>query len=240
MKEKWEQLSLKFNALALRERAVVGLGILVAIFVAWDFIFYQPVAKKHSALQARMDTANENLTRLSAEEQVFAKALTSDPNAARKREIVRLEQQLDKLDSELEALSVGLIQAEKLPQILHDVLFSSGSLKLLGMKTQPVEKLNFSQPTTAREQVKQEDDRREDVNEEFAQEEENVVSVFKHAVTISLEGRYFDVVNYLSALEQLPWKIYWEFLDYRVGDYPKARVTLQVYTLSTGEGVLGV
>lgn len=239
MKEKIESLAQKFNDLALRERVLSGLGVLVVIFVAWDFIFYQPLAKQHSALQARLDVASENITRLSAEEQVFAKALTSDPNAARKREVVRLEQQLAQLDSDLEKLAVGLIQADKLPQILHDVLFSSGSLKLLGMKTQPVEKLNFSEPVTAAEQVASRN-AQQNIIEEFPQQDETVVSVFKHAVTISLEGRYFDVVNYLSALERLPWKIYWEFLDYKVTDYPNARVTLQVYTLSTGEGVLGV
>lgn len=239
MRAKWEALAQKFNGRALRERVLLGLGVLVVIFVVWDFIFYQPLAKKHSVLQARLDVANENITRLSAEEQVFAKALTSDPNAARKREVVRLEQQLAQLDSELEELAVGLIQADKLPQILHDVLFSSGSLKLLGMKTEAVEKLNFSEPVTAAEQIDQQNGQ-PDINEEFPQQNETVVSVFKHAVTISLEGRYFDVVNYLTALEQLPWKIYWEFLDYKVEDYPKARVTLQVYTLSTGEGVLGV
>lgn len=239
MKEKWEILAQKFNGRALRERVLLGLGVLVVIFVVWDFIFYQPLAKKHSVLQARLDVASENITRLSAEEQVFAKALTSDPNAARKREVVRLEQQLDQLDNELEELAVGLIQADKLPQILHDVLFSGGSLRLVGMKTEAVEKLNFSEPVTAAEQVGQENGQL-DINEEFPQQDETVVSVFKHAVTISLEGRYFDVVNYLSALEQLPWKIYWEFLDYKVEDYPNAAVTLRVYTLSTGEGVLGV
>lgn len=237
MKAQWEKIAEKFNGMALRERLLVGLGTLIAIFVIWDFVFYQPLAKKHSALQARLDVASANITRLTAEEQVFAKALTSDPNAARKREVIRLEQRLNELDSQLEALSVGLIQAEKLPQVLHDVLFSSSSLKLVGMKTQPVEKLDFSQPVTAAEQLEQES---QDFNEEFEQENKNVVSVFKHAVTISLEGRYFDVVSYLAALEQLPWKIYWEFLDYNVVDYPRARVTLQVYTLSTGEGILGV
>ena len=239
MNEKWENLAQKFNDLALRQRVLLGLGVLVIIFVAWNFIFYQPLAKKHSALKARLDVASENITRLSAEEQVFAKSLTSDPNAARKREVVRLEQQLDQLDNELEELAVGLIQADKLPQILHDVLFSSGSLKLLGMKTEAVQKLNFSESVAAAEQVGRESPLF-DINEEFPEQNEKVVSVFKHAVTISLEGRYFDVVSYLSALEQLPWKIYWEFLDYQVEDYPSARVTLQVYTLSTGEGVLGV
>ena len=237
MKERWQALVEKFNGMIFRERLLITLTVLTAIFVFWDFVFHQPTYKKHTNLKARMEAASKNIETLSAEEKVFVNALGSDPNAARKREIIRLEHQLSELDKELEALSVGLIQADKLPQILHDVLYSSGSLKLIGMKTRPVEKLSFAEPVTAEEQIRK--SRKDDIEVEV-ETNEKMVSVYKHAVTISLEGSYFNVMNYLAELEKLPWKIYWEFLDYRVDKYPKAIVMLQVYTLSTEQGVLGV
>lgn len=235
MKEKWELLENKFNALGLRERLLISITILVIIYVVWDFAFYRPLAQKNSNLHARLSLTNTDIAKVSAEEKIFAQALTNDPNASRKREIVRLEQKLNEMDTQLEQLSVGLIQADKLPQVLHDVLFSSDKLKLLGMKTSPVEKLSFAQPETAAEQLEQV----EEPEKIFNDQPEETVSVFKHTVTISLEGRYFDVVNYLTVIEKLPWKIYWEFLDYRVVNYPNAKVILQVYTLTTEMGVLG-
>lgn len=56
--------------------------------------------------------------------------------------------------------------------------------------------------------------------------------VYKHSVELSIEGGYFAVLDYLKALENMPWQFYWEGMDYVVDDYPNAKVTLEVFTLS--------
>ena len=59
--------------------------------------------------------------------------------------------------------------------------------------------------------------------------------LYKHMVSVKLTGGFFDVVNYLKALEKLEWNFYWEALHYNVQSYPDAEVELKVYTLSTEE-----
>jgi MSHA biogenesis protein MshJ len=41
-------------------------------------------------------------------------------------------------------------------------------------------------------------------------------------------------------LERLPWRFYWQDLNYSVDHYPNAEVILRVYTLSSEEGLFGV
>lgn len=64
--------------------------------------------------------------------------------------------------------------------------------------------------------------------------------IFKHGVRIVFEGDYFKTLAYLRALEAMPWRLYWDNVEYFVTDYPKARVAITVHTLSLHEGWIGV
>ncbi len=190
-----------------------------------------------------MDRAESDLMKLTAQEKVFAKALSNDPNAAKKKQIDDLEKDLAGLDRNLQALSVGLIPADKLPLALHDVLQSVGNLKLVGMETIEPSRLQLEHAEVAVEKNLDSDEGKGEKDDNKG-DEDNVddesIGVFKHAVVVELEGRYFDVIHYLAALEKLQWKFYWQAIDYEVFQYPKAKVLIEVYTLSTEQGVLGV
>ena len=233
IKNYWLRLEDKLNGLQTRERALVVLSILAGVYLIWDFGFYQPLSKQRENLELRLTAANKELVKLSAEELVFTKSLSTDPGAAKKREVVRLEQELQALEQNLQKLAVGLIAADKLPIVLYEVLQKSASLKFLGMQTHPVELLSFNQDVVAV------DSRKENRDDKEGQEEKRIVGVFKHAVTVSFEGDYFAVVRYLKSIEALEWKIYWQELNYNVESFPRAQITLKVFTLSTEEGTLG-
>jgi len=70
--------------------------------------------------------------------------------------------------------------------------------------------------------------------------EESSAGVYQHAVELRVSGNYNQILHFLIALERLPWRFYWQSLDYKVEHYPNAEVTLRVYTLSSEEGLFGV
>jgi MSHA biogenesis protein MshJ len=58
---------------------------------------------------------------------------------------------------------------------------------------------------------------------------------------VEAEGEdYLSTLRYLEAVEQLPWRLFWEGLEYEVLEYPEARIVLTVRTLSLREGWIGV
>lgn len=230
---RWQQLADRLNGLQTRERALIVLSILLGIYLVWDFGFFQPLAKKNADLEMRLTAAQKELVKLSAEEQVFTQGLRNDPGAAKKREIVRLEQELRSLEENLQQLAVGLIAADKLPQVIYEVLQRSTSLKFVGMQTHPAQLLSFNKQPGSLE------GEQETQGVDDSVEPERAVGVFKHAVTVSFHGDYFAVIRYLKSLENLEWKIYWNILDYEVDQYPRAHITLEVFTLSTEQGVMG-
>lgn len=219
----WRRISHAFNSRAERERVVLLVAFLAVVYLLWWLILLAPVSNRIDALQTQTRTLDTQLTALQAQEQLLRKTASKDPNAAKKREISDLTQRLRALDKELQALAVGLVPADQLPQVLHDVLSNTERLKLLGMQTLPVEKLAIT----------------EGAADNSAASAEQQVDVYRHSVEVKVAGGYFVVANYLRELEALDWRFYWDKLDYKIDRYPNAIATIEVYTLSAGEGLLG-
>ena len=64
--------------------------------------------------------------------------------------------------------------------------------------------------------------------------------VYRHGMQIEFSGSYLSTLEYLKALEALPWDFYWEGLSLEVEKYPQSRVIITMHTLSFKEGWIGV
>lgn len=73
----------------------------------------------------------------------------------------------------------------------------------------------------------------------IAEREDAPTSFYRHGLEIELEGSYADCLRYLSAIEALPWRLYWQVLDVETLEYPTNRVRLEVSTLSLNEEWIG-
>lgn len=253
MKALWQKTSDMFDARVMRERIIIAGCMFAVVYGIFYYGFFFPLDLKKSAIEKRLENVGREHEKLTAQEVVFSKAISNDPNADKKRELARLSQQLKNLDEDLIKLSVGLISAEQLPIALRDVLIKTKGLELLGLETQLPTKLTLTEPprlnvpsqNPEESELERAESLLEEVNSNSASEEnnagssENGVGLYKHSVKLAIEGEYFSIVDYLRSIEELPWKIYWQSLDYHVDAYPGARVVLEVYTLSTEKSLIG-
>ncbi|MBF0425022.1 MAG: hypothetical protein HQL66_04270 [Magnetococcales bacterium] len=83
-------------------------------------------------------------------------------------------------------------------------------------------------------------DKGEKRGEEKARKKSSDVAIYKHGIKIRLRGNYLDVVRYLKSLEGMKWVIFWDSLEYAVGQYPDMTVTLSVYSLSLSRELIGM
>jgi MSHA biogenesis protein MshJ len=72
-----------------------------------------------------------------------------------------------------------------------------------------------------------------------ASEDESDVTFYRHGLEIEVEGSYAACLEYLNAIESLPWRLYWQVLELDVIDYPRNRVRIEVSTLSLDEEWIG-
>jgi len=253
--DKWQGVSDKFSTLAMREKVLIAASILLVFYLIWDFAVASSLSAQRKQLMVRYDVANRELKNLTVQEQVMVKALTHDPNTEKRRKIIELEKRLLEENTVLQQMSVGLISAQSLPEVLRDVLGESSKLRLVGMQSLAPTKLELSSDDLGEDEFsgqaeqgegkgrvrgKSIDQKRAAIIDDARIAEERIIGVYKHSVRITLKGQYFFVVDYLKRLESLSWRFYWEFIDYEVEVYPTATVTLEVYTLSTDKGAWGV
>ena len=222
------QLQEKIDARIIRERALIFLTALAFVFMLWNFVVQSSIDKKTQEARTQLDLLATQRTAMQTQIATATQSLLNDPDKQKKAQITQLQTDISGLENQLQSVSQNLIKADQLPQALQEVLEKTSQLALLEVKTLPTKELQFVALTTAN-------------NAQPAPvSEETSAGVFQHVVELRVSGSYSQVVQLLVALESLPWRFYWQGLDYSVDQYPNAEVILRVYTLSSEEGLFGV
>lgn len=220
----WQRWSDRVEAYSLRERTLLLLCVVAVLIGGWQWLFELPEEQRREQIeQQRTAVAND----MTAQQAQLAALLSTETDQRPARELEQLQGTLAELDESLASLSQGLVSADQLPQILQEVLISTTELRLRRMRTLPVEELPLKRAA-------------EDDDSGSAGQEATATGVYRHSVELEVSGDYFEVLGFLRRLEGLPWRFYWDRLDYEVADYPLGDIRLRVYTLSAEEGLLGV
>ncbi|RYY01671.1 MAG: MSHA biogenesis protein MshJ [Gammaproteobacteria bacterium] len=224
MLESLKKLQEKIDARIIRERALIFLTAIAIIFMLWNFLIQSSIDKNTADTKSQLDALVVQRTTMQTQITASTQNLLNDPDKQKKEQISQLQSDISALDTQLQNVSQNLIKADQLPQALQEVLQKTQQLTLLEVNTLPAQELHFVA-----------------VGENNSQpSEENKAGVYQHVVELRVSGSFSQVVQLLNALENLPWRFYWQSLDYKVDHYPNGEVLLKVYTLSSEEGLFGV
>ena len=203
-------LTKKYEALSLRERAMVVLALLALAIALWDTYLMDPLRRARVGLEAELSNASTyGVTATSAD--------VSDPRQVSIKRAGELQTQLATLDSQLKSSARGFVSADRMIEVLHDVLDRQGRLDLVSIRNLPVTSLVPPAEAGAAPQPP-----------------------YVHSIELVVDGQYSDVLDYLGELEALPWKFRWTSLDLSTAGYPRNRVRIELSTLSLDSTWLGV
>lgn len=221
----------KIDARIMRERVLIFLSILAFIFMIWNFAIQSSIDKKIQETQANLESLATQRVALQTQITAATQSLLNDPDKQKKEQIAQLQSDIQGVETQLQNVSQNLINAEYLPQALQEVLQKTRNLTLLEVKTLPARELQFVDASQTKQAEPQ---------TSTAPAAESNVGVFQHVVELRVSGNYSQLLQLLTELEQLPWRFYWQSLDYSVDKYPNAETKVRVYTLSSEEGLFGV
>jgi len=205
----------RFDALSLRERALVGGACLIGMVLLWFATVFDPATARQRALSAELSTLQQSIEVTTHSIQETA---DSDPTLVAQREEKRLKVQLALINAQLAAKSAGLIPPERMVQVIHDVLSRQHGVTLISLHNSPVTTLVPAAAGSAAPSG----------------------GPYVHPVEIVIEGTYLDVLAYLRALESLEWRFYWRLLELESTAYPRNRVRIELSTLSLDKDWIGV
>ena len=214
MKAQFEQLAQMFDALSQRERGLIAIALLALIAM----LAYMPIEslwkQQHSTAQQLKVIEQEN--QVSVQQiDLYQQRLALDPNQDYRQRLTLLQQQNQQLDTQLNEQMVDMVPADYMPKLLGNLLGQVQGITLL--------KFTSVAPVPL-----------------LAVGEEKKLNLYSHGIRMSLEGDYFSVLRFVEAVEAMPDKLYWKRLDYKVADYPKGKVDIELYTLSINKDFISV
>lgn len=257
MIEKLKQFIERFDALSLRERLMFAGALMLLLYMAVDLSLFSHVHKQREQLLAQLkdvDKRNRELDNKILDISQELKALNGEASGS---ELNQVKQELDQSNKALENIVVQFVRPQEMVQVLREVLKDVQGLKLMRVKSTKVVNLlaaenanNVQQnskynqalqalklyqsqmqlPGEAEIQGKVADYLKK--REKLEQKTEQLPQIYKHGIILELRGSYVSTLQYLRTLEKLPWKFYWEAMRFEIEEYPVARISIIINTLS--------
>ena len=219
LEQEYTKLSNKFYQISLREQLLILFcGLAVVIYMMYNFLL-EPSLYHSEKLQQNSIRAEKERSNLAGQLELLYNKAKTDPNDPVRQRIDVLHREIQSMTKQLDVHTDHLVPANKMAGMLESVLGGSKGLKLIELQSIAPLPILLEQPEEGKEPE---------------------AGLYRHGVTLVFEGNYFDIQRYLEKLELLPWQFYWKKFDYLVGDYPTARVELEIYTLSTNKAFIGV
>jgi len=206
----------RYEALTLRERALIAASVIAVVWLMWDWTAHRAIAQRLTAAQNDVVSLRERIVSEVAVAAQLQKDIENDPNLRLAEEEHALTAQVAGLDAQLESLVGGFVEPSMMPVLLEDVVTHHNGVTLTRVASLPVEPVR-------------------------QQESGDIVpGLYRHAMRVELHGAYFPIRDYLQELEDAPWRFSWRSLNYHVEQFPNATVVLDLETMSREKNWLGV
>ncbi|CAH1524234.1 MSHA biogenesis protein MshJ [Vibrio owensii] len=215
MNEFWSSLEERFDEMSAREKVLIALCGLVTVVMLLFTLVLEPKLNEVTSNDKQLRNLNQTNQQTEIEILRIQAQLKKDPNAEIDQAISQLLTESQHLSMQLSEIIEHLITPSQMASLLESVLEQQSGIHLLSLQTLPAE------PITEDKEASQ------------------YSGYYVHPVRMELTGDYFSIANYLTKLESLPASYYWRSFSYKVEDYPKAKLVLEVYTLGSREEFIG-
>lgn len=212
----------RFDQLSLRERIIVLVAALLLIALVWDSTFMAPLDKQRKTNLQQIIALRAEIAGLDQGIEALVAQGAADPKKSSHATADTLRAEIEDIDRRLAGVTSGLIAPKEMSHVLEQVLARAKRMTLQSLRTLPPEAViapgsDTAQPGAAK-----------------------AAQIFKHGVELELSGSYLDTLYFLQALEALPWRFFWDRIEFVVEEHPRGRVKLRLYTLGLEEGWIGV
>lgn len=236
MKEHWQQLSVKFNAMTLRERAAVLAGLIIVTVALFQFFVLDPQQLQKRRLTQQINDARTSIK--ATENALKTQGIQADPEAVKRAYLEALRKQVAEIDKNMQGLQKGLVPPDQMAKLLEGMLARNRGLQLVSLHKLPVRPFESAAKTAA---AKPEASK---AQESKAQESKPGITVsperaiYQHSFELTVQGSYADLHDYLARLEKLPWRMFWGKISLDAEHSPQLTLTLTVHTLSLNKAWL--
>lgn len=234
LQKQLDTITHNIDARTRSEKIIMLVVLVAAMAMIYLSVSYDPMTSDIERLQSQ--TANTQ-RQIIAQQTTYAEMVAlsqEDPSRFANERLNVINSQLVQLDQEITELAGDLITPREMTQILTTVLGQYSGLELVRFENKPATPLRTGVQTTSAGQAGGEP------GEGGIAANEIDGQVYEHGLTLEFRGDFFTTLKYLRFLEEVSGSFFWDSVTFRQTAWPNADVTLEIHTLSTDEGFIGV
>ena len=223
--EKYQPQNLMAAMDARPQAEKVVILVLVVSFLGWLYML-----AVYEGLEAKIEAKQRSVSRIMSQittEQVnylnMQNASKEDPNKYARDRLRVLEIRLTETSSQIESLAGNLVSLNEMTALLTTVLESQTGLILHSIAN--------TTPQLLRTGTVDPDDEGAGTSG---------LNIYRQGLVMNFEGTFKTTMAYLLFLENLSRSFFWDTITFTQTEWPKANVRLEIHTLSSVEGFIGV
>lgn len=233
----WSTYSEKFNKTTPREQyLIIASGLVAIVFILYSLFIDESIQRIETLNKQVLQTQQSN-TNMQSSIQLLEQALREDPDIALQKELLQYQAKLGGIDEKLLTLTSDLIDPIQMRYALIKLLKLQKGVKLLSFEVLPARSVSDDKVQTA---AKNNNKKEEIVTVKVNATHTKQLHLYRHSIKIKLKGQYFQLKDYLTQLESLSWKFFWQEFDYQLKAYPLSELEIEIYSLSTSKEFIGV
>ena len=227
MKQRMQKYADGIDAMALRERAMFFGAVALVLMTLLQVFLLNPVLSRRNQLSAQIAQQEDETKAIQAQIDALVRPKVQDQDAFNRAKLKSLREQTAQLDRQFEEQQKQFVAPEKIVGMLENMIVKNRKLQLLSLRKLAGAGLSpgAGAPAGAAGGRERAGGARE---------------VFRHTIELSVKGGYFDLLDYLAALERMPQRVFWDGFELSVAQYPQSVLKLTIYTLSPGKSWLTV
>lgn len=189
--------------------AYFSLGVLI-IFLLFYLLFLDPILEGQAKVRTKIDLSSKQIETMKA---TIVEVTVS--GAAKQAKYAKLKAELEDLEDYIEVYRNEFVPANKMTSLVRDVLQKENALILKNIETFPQKSAE---------------------NDDTIKQLVSYIKtpIYEQGIRLTFSGEYFSTLSYLKDMENLQWRLFWDEIDYKVTEYPKANITLRVHTITLG------
>lgn len=222
IRAQFKRLADRIDALSVRERGLVFFAVMVVLYLIAHNVVFGPLRAEQVRLEQELRSKREQIQTADRQVSALFGGDGADVNAGNRAKLAALQAQIKELDARMDQMTAGVVTPKEMAKLVEQVLVRTRGLELVKLEALAPQPVDDGTPTSAGAAAAV------------------GATVYRHGMRVEFKGRYFEVVEYLKALESLPWKVFWGEAALESDKYPVSKVTLVIYTLSRYPGWIGV
>ncbi|MBF0132839.1 MAG: hypothetical protein HQL75_09680 [Magnetococcales bacterium] len=242
MKKHFQALSAHINARSKNERIYLVLAVIIVTGAGWNTLVWEPFHRKNDEMIKNTQKVTEKIKELESIKRQILVNKDKDINRPMKEKLKLKQEELKELELALKDSARNFLSPGEMTQALRKMLGHLTDVELISMESLPGEGVHLKDiqnrimQATGTENGQKNAPPTPNDNNPLEQDD---VTLYRHGLNVTLEGKFLDIMRYLASMEALPWTFYWGGLDYGVTEEGHSQAKIFLSTMSFSDGYIG-